>query len=110
MTRTRRRLKEDETRKYDIVLKYEFTDIDSVEIELPVGYETESKPLDVSLASKFGKYSCAVKLKDNKLIYYRSMEQYSGRFPASDYKDLVGFYETIYKADRNKVVLVKKGQ
>ena len=110
MTRTRRRLKEDETRKYDIVLKYEFTDIDSAEIELPAGYETESKPQDVSIADKFGKYSCSVKLKDNKLVYYRSMEQYSGRFPASDYKDLVSFYESIYKADRNKVVLVKKGE
>jgi len=110
MTRTRRRLKEDETRKYDIVLKYEFTDIDSAEIELPAGYETESKPQDVSVATKFGKYSCSLKLKDNKLVYYRSMEQYSGRFPASDYKDLVSFYESIYKADRNKVVLVKKGE
>jgi hypothetical protein len=110
MTRTRRRLKDDETRKYDIVLKYEFTDIDTVEIELPAGYETESKPQDVSIVNKFGKYNCSVKLKDNKLVYYRSMEQYSGRFPASDYKSLVTFYETIYKADRNKVVLVKKGE
>jgi hypothetical protein len=109
MTRTRRRLKDDETRKYDIVLKYEFTDIDSVEIELPSDYEIESKPQDVSISGKFGKYSCSVKLKENKLIYYRSMEQYSGRFPASDYTSLVSFYETIYKADRNKVVLVKKG-
>jgi len=36
------------------------------------------------------------------------MEQYSGRFPAKDYGELVSFFESIYKADRNKVVLVKK--
>lgn len=108
MTRSRRRLKEDETRKYDMELKFEYTDIDSVEIELPAGYEAESKPQDVILSNKFGKYNCSVKLKDNKLYYYRRMEQYSGRFPASDYKELVSFYEAIYKADRNKVVLVKK--
>lgn len=109
MTRSRRHLSQDETRKYDIVLKLEYTDVDSAEIELPAGYDVESKPQDVSVAGKFGKYSASVQLKGNKLYYYRSMEQYSGRFPASDYKDLVSFYETIYKADRNKVVLVKKG-
>jgi len=36
------------------------------------------------------------------------MEQNSGRFPAKDYTDLVKFYEAIYKADRSKVVLVRK--
>lgn len=110
MTRSRLRLKEDETRKYDIVLKTEYTDIDSVEIELPQGYEVESKPQDVAVTGKFGKYSSSMKLVGTKLYYYRSMEQYSGRFSASEYKDLVVFYDAIYKADRNKVVLVKKGE
>ncbi len=108
MTRTKRRLKENAERKYDIVLNYEYRDIDSIEIELPAGYETESKPQDVTISNKFGKYSSSVKLNGNKLYYYRSMEQYSGRFPAKDYGELVGFFESIYKADRNKVVLVKK--
>lgn len=108
MTRSRRRLKDDDDRKYDIVLKSEYTDIDTVEIELPTGYELESKPQDAGISNKFGKYSSSVKLSGNKLFYYRSMEQYSGRFPASDYKSLVAFYDAIYKADRNKVVLVKK--
>ena len=49
-----------------------------------------------------------VRLSGNQLIYNRSIEQFSGRFPAKDYAELVKFYETIYKADRNKVVLVKK--
>jgi len=89
-------------------LKLEYTDIDTAEIELPAGYELESKQPDVSISNKFGKYSNSLKLSGNKLVYYRSMEQYSGRFPAKDYKDLVAFYESIYKADRNKVVLVKK--
>jgi hypothetical protein len=108
MTRRRQRLKEDTTRRYDVELNFEYRDIDSVEIELPAGYELESKSQDVSLSNKFGKYSSIVKLSGNKLYYYRSMEQYSGRFPAKEYNDLVKFYEAIYKADRNKVVLVKK--
>jgi hypothetical protein len=107
MTRTSRKLSIDSTRKYDIQLGFEYKDVDSVEIELPKGYETEAMPKDVTINSQFGKYTSSVKLKDNKLYYYRSIEHNSGRFPAKQYKDLVEFYGAIYKADRSKVVLVK---
>ncbi len=107
MTRSGRKLSLDSTRKYDIQLGYEYKDVDTVEIELPKGYETESIPKDVTVSSQFGKYSSSVKLKDNKLYYYRVIEHNSGRYPAKEYADLVKFYETIYKADRSKVVLVK---
>jgi hypothetical protein len=107
MTKSHRKLQADSVRKYDLELGFEFKDVDTVEINLPTGYLPESIPQDVSISSKFGKYNCAVKLSGSKLIYYRNMEQYSGRFPAKDYAELVRFYETIYKADRNKVVMVK---
>ncbi|MGZ8556875.1 MAG: DUF3857 domain-containing protein [Chitinophagaceae bacterium] len=107
MTRSGRKLSLDSTRKYDIQLGYEYKDVDTVEIELPKGYEPEAIPKDVTVSSQFGKYSSSVKLKDNKLYYYRVMEHNSGRYPAKEYADLVKFYETIYKADRSKVVLVK---
>jgi hypothetical protein len=107
MTRSYRRLTADTARKYDLELGFEYKDVDSVEIELPKGYSPEAMPQDVTVDSKFGKYYCSVKLKDNKLLYYRTVEKYSGRFPAKDYADLVKFYDAIYKADRNKVVLIK---
>lgn len=110
MTRTHRKLSADEERKFDLELGFEYTDIDSVEINLPAGYTTESMPQDVSISSKFGKYTCSARLSGTQLFYYRSMECYGGRFPPKDYAELVKFYETIYKADRNKVVLVKNGQ
>jgi hypothetical protein len=108
MTKSRRRLMDNEERKFDIVLKNEFRDIDSVEIELPAGYEAESMPSEVTLSDKFGKYKSSVKLSGNKLYYYRSIEQYSGRYPPRDYADLVKYSDAIYKADRARVVLVKK--
>ena len=110
MTRSGRKLSQDSTRKYDIHLGYEYKDVDSVEIELPMGYETEAMPQPISVNSKFGNYSCAVQLKENKLKYYRSIEHNGGRYPAKEYGELVKFYEAIYKADRNRVVLVKKDQ
>ena len=110
ITRTNRKLKPDEDRKYDIVLNKEFKDIDTTEIKIPAGYTPEAVPQDVKIESKFGKYSASVKLSGDKITYHRSYEHYSGRFPAKDYAELVKFYEAIYKADRNKVVLVKNEQ
>jgi Domain of Unknown Function with PDB structure (DUF3857) len=107
MTRNNRKLAADEERKYDLVLTADYRDVDSVEIILPEGYTAESIPPDVSLINKFGKYNCSVQLSGNKLVYYRSVERNAGRFPAKEYAELVKFYEATYKADRNKVVLVK---
>ena len=107
MTKTYQRLPADIERRYDLEIDFEYKDIDTVEIELPKGYSPEAVPQDVSIVSKFGKYNSSIKLTGDKITYYRSYEHYSGRFPAKDYTELVKFYETIYKADRNKVVLVK---
>jgi len=107
MTRENLRLSADSTRKYDIRFGYSYKDIDTVIINLPAGYMQESIPKDVEINSTFGTYKCSVKLLENKLIYYRTMESYGGRFPVNDYEELVNFYNAVYKADRNKVVLVK---
>lgn len=108
MTRTNRKLGHDSTRKYDIFLYTEYEDVDSVIIELPGNYEKESMPKPVEIDTKFGHYTCSVNLADNKLYYYRNFKSFSGRFPAKDYPELVDFYNAIYKADRNRVVLVKR--
>ena len=110
ITRTNRKLKADEDRKHDLVLGFEFRDIDSTEIKIPAGYTPESVPQDVKIESKFGKYAASVKLAGDKITYYRHYEHYSGRFPPAAYAELLKFYESIYKADRNKVVLVKNEQ
>jgi hypothetical protein len=108
MSRSYTKLKSDEERKYDIVLRDEYKQIDSIEIEIPKGYEPESMPQPVTIDSKFGKYSNNVKLVDDKIFYYRTREQFSGTFPAKDYSSLADYFDSIYKADRSKIVLVKK--
>ena len=108
LNRSYRKLKIDEERKYDIELTDEFREIDSVEIKIPAGYQPESVPADMKIENKFGKYITSTKLMSDKIIYYRLREQYGGKFLASEYANLVKYYEQLYKADRNKVVLVKK--
>ena len=108
MSRAYIKLKGDEERKFDIVLHDEFRQSDSVEIEIPKGYEIESSPQPVNIDTRFGKYSSAAAVVGNKIFYYRLREQYSGTFPAKDYADLVKYYDSIYKADRSKIVFIKK--
>jgi hypothetical protein len=108
MSRSYTKLRTEEERKFDIVLHDEYKHVDSVEIEIPKGYEIESPAQPVSIDAKFGKYSSTTTLVGNKIFYYRLREQYSGTFPAKDYADLVKYYDSIYKADRNKIVFVKK--
>jgi hypothetical protein len=107
MTRSYRKLKADEERKYEIELGMEYTDTDKIEIEIPAGYKPESVPQDALVESKFGKYKATVKLEQNKIIYTRTMEQLGGRFSNTDYSEMVKFYDAIYKVDRNKIVFVK---
>jgi hypothetical protein len=102
------RLPMDSVRHYDFVCKSAFTDIDSIAIKIPAGYQPEAVPQDISIDSKFGKYSAAVKVSPDKIIYYRRYEESRSRFPPADYPELVKFYEKLYKADHSRIVLVKK--
>lgn len=97
----------DTARQYDYIVPDAYRDIDSVEIQIPGGYKPEMIPKEISLQTKFGKYISIVKVLDGRIVYYRLMEQYSGRFPAKAYNDLVIFYQQIYKSDRSKIVLIK---
>jgi transglutaminase-like putative cysteine protease len=107
MTKSGRKLKSGEERKYDIELDFEYADSDKIEIEIPGGYKPESIPQDVVVESKFGKYQSAVKFDQNKIIYTRSMQQFSGLFPKTDYIEMVKFYDAIYRSDRSKLVFIR---
>jgi len=98
----------DSVRKYDIVYNQAFRDIDSINIKIPEGYTTEAVPQNVKIDSRFGKYSFSIKIEGDKIYYSRLLEKSRSRFPASDYGDLVKFQDQVYKADRARIVLVKK--
>ena len=98
----------DEERHYDINLTYEFADADTVEIVMPAGFVAESMPQATSISNKFAIYKIGFKYTENKIMMTRLLEKKSGNFPKSDYKELAKFYSDIYKADRAKIVLIKK--
>jgi hypothetical protein len=107
--RSQLRLPADSVRKYDFINDEAFTDIDSVVIAVPSGYEVEAMPKEVAINGHFGNYRSSVRFENDKLIYYRFMQQSEGRYPPAEYTALVKFYEQLYQSDNQRVVLVKKG-
>ncbi len=107
LSRSSFRPKEGE-RQFDINLQSEFRDIDTIEITIPAGYGIEAMPQSTSFKNKFGEYKVNFKVDGNKIIFTRFYERRAGQFPKSDYPELVKMYNDVYKADRGKLVLVKK--
>jgi len=106
--RSNTRLPADSARNYDFVDDEAFKDVDSIFIKIPAGYVPESIPSDIKIESPFGRYRASVKVVGDKIEYYREQQESKRRFPPSVYPQLVKFYEQLYKADHNRVVLVKK--
>lgn len=108
LTKSGYNLLNDDDRNCDFVFSGGYREIDSVVIELPAGYELESSPAQTNLETKFGKYATSVKVLSNKILFTRNFQFFEGRFPVSDQKELIAYYQNIYKADRSKLVFVKK--
>ena len=108
MNRSTQKVTADEGRTVDYVFDFPYYDVDTIEITIPDGYKIEAMQPEVALKTKFGNYASKVKVEGTKVLYYRKMERFSGRFPAKDGAALAEFYGTIYKADRSRLVLVKK--
>ena len=102
------RLLKDSVRLYDISFRSAYKDVDTVTITLPAGYSLEAMPKDVAISNKFGTYAISYKVTENTIQLLRTNERSVANFPASDYADLVTFFDAIYKADRSQFVFVKK--
>jgi transglutaminase-like putative cysteine protease len=102
------RLAVDKPRRFDIGIHISQKDADTLHITVPDGYSVESLPKDISLKDKWGKYNISFRVNGNVIDVLRTNESYEGVYPASDYTAFAKFMEDIYKADRSKIVLVKK--
>ena len=107
LNRSSAKYEEEEGRTADIIFDYAYRDIDSIKMIIPAGYHIESIGKDISLKSKYGNYKVSCKVDGNNLVYHRLHEQYSGKFPASEQKEIIDFYNQIYKNDRRDIILVK---
>jgi hypothetical protein len=108
LSRNSIKLKTGDERKYNIEYSSSFLDIDTINIQIPGGYNIESMPKDVIINNQFGNYEIHFKINDDKIFCTRLYQRSEGRFPASDYAQMVKFYDDMYKADRSRIVFIKK--
>lgn len=102
------RLQQNDKRKFDVVYENDFTQIDTLQFQMPGGYTVEAMPKDVSISNSFGKYEIHFKVDADKVLVSRKYTRATNRFPPAEYNNLVKFYDDMYKADRSKIVFVKK--
>ncbi|MEP6713121.1 MAG: DUF3857 domain-containing protein [Ferruginibacter sp.] len=98
----------DKPRKFNIEYTNAFKDVDTVAIILPEGYSLEALPSDLNLTNKFGSYSISFVVKGNTINLLRVYERHEAVYPSTDYLELAKFYDEMFKADRSKIVFVKK--
>lgn len=96
-----------EERVNPVLLNYSYIDVDSVQIDIPIGYSLETMPKEIKLRNKFGEYNCKTMVEGNGIHYYRLFKQFEGEYPATDYKELIEFYNAVYAADKGQLIFKK---
>lgn len=97
-----------ETRKSPIVMNMAYTDIDTIEFDLPESLYPEFLPEPMIHKSRFGEYEASVKLDAGKLLYRRRIVIYKGEYPANTYPELVDFMKNLSRSDNMKMVFLNK--
>jgi hypothetical protein len=86
---------------------WDFTETDTLTVQLPPGYRPEFMPPPVQIEAKFGRYSALTRLERDKLVYLRRWQMHRGRYAPADYPAWVDFRRQVSRADRTQLVLVK---
>jgi len=94
-------------RQQDIWLNHANLELDSVIIEIPMGFKVESLFKSTQIQSVFGSYEVELKqLESGSLLYVRSLKLNSGRFSKESYSDFVRFFRAISNYDKKRFVLI----
>jgi hypothetical protein len=100
-------LRDVSNRKNPVYINRGYTDEDEITYTLPAGYKPENDTFNISIDKPFGKYTATTIVKDNQLIYKRSIKLIEGTYSKETYADLVNFYQSIVDADQHNVILSK---
>lgn len=75
---------------------------------LPTGFVVDETPDAVNLETPFGKYSTSYEIKENSLIFKRSLVLNSATIPVDKYASVKDFFVKIRSAEQAPVVLMRK--
>jgi hypothetical protein len=76
--------------------------------KLPAGFVVDETPDAVNLETPFGKYSTSYEVKENSLIFKRSLVLNAATIPVEKYASVKDFFVKIRSAEQSPVVLLRK--
>ncbi len=102
-------LEKKEPRKYPVEFDGPLTNVDSIEIKLPAGYEVDELPAAADAEYSFGSYHSKCEVKEDELVYRRALVVKELSVPVDKLAQLKTFYRIIAGDERSTAVLKPKG-
>jgi len=97
----------DDKRTHPVVLNADAYS-ETVKIKLPAGFEVDEIPESAEINQPFGNYAVSYEVKDDHLIFKRSLVLKSATVPVEQYKAVRNFFGRILAAEQAPVVLARK--
>jgi len=100
---------QDYLQEQPVHLKIPVSDItsDSIAYNLPMSYKIEYMPENVQIENEFGKFIYNLEIKGDKVIFTRVLELNESDITSEKYLEFRTFINSIARADREKVILVR---
>ena len=95
-------------RTRDIKIHNGYYDADTIELQIPEGYEIESVPANVQLVTDFGTYELKLDIKEAKILINNQLFIKAGDWNVSLYPSFVEFLTKVTDTYGSKIVLRKK--
>jgi transglutaminase-like putative cysteine protease len=103
------KLEDTKSRKLPVRFNYVFTELDTLHIEVPIGYEIETLPTLGTLKYEFASVDQQVeRVNDNNYLYTRSISLTVREVKADNYLKLQSFFDELRRLDDQQLVLVRK--
>lgn len=94
-------------RNYPVIINPEAMQETTV-FRLPAEFMVDELPEAVNIETSFGKYTTNYELKDDKLIFTRTMIVNRAIIPVEKYSIVRNFFVKIHEAEQSSVVLIRK--
>lgn len=104
------KIRKDEKRQHEIILRRGYTEIDTVIYQIPDGFQLSTLPKVYEISSDFGSYESSIQSEGQQIFYIRKEIGFDGRFPADRFEEFRDYKNQIIKADKTSMVLIKTNE
>lgn len=81
---------------------------ETVRVKLPVDFKMDELPEPAKIETSFGAYATTYEVKDDQLLFTRSLVVRAATIPAEQYESVRSFFARIRAAEQSAVVLQRK--